>query len=109
MIIIYVMLHGYKFSIKLLPFSSSGKKNTEPSDVVGKPYGSMSFQVAPGVLGERPLEGHFPKPGLWYEEGLEYGSNTSQNIYFYGAKLEHDVRPSICLSRYLQFISFNHL
>ncbi len=76
-------------------FFFSGKKTSEPSEVVEKPYGSMSFQVAPGVQGERPLEGHFPKPGLWYEEGLEYGSNTSQNIYFYGSRLEHKVHPYV--------------
>ncbi len=79
----------------LLPAFLSGKNPSHLADVIERPYGSMSYQVAPGVQGERPLEGKFPKPGLWYEEGLEYGPNTSQNIYFYGSKLEHDVGPHI--------------
>ncbi len=74
----------------------SGKKHSKIPDVVVQPYGSMSYQVAPGVQGERPLEGKPPKPGLWYEEGLEYGPNTSQNIFFYGSTLEHSVSSFRC-------------
>ncbi len=77
----------------LLSVFLSGKKPSHtPPHIVGKPYGSMSYQVAPGIQGERPLEGHRPNPGLWYEEDLVYGPNASQNVYFYGSKLEHDVR-----------------
>ena len=31
----------------------------------------------------RPGAGGPPGPGSWYE-GLEYGANSSQNIFFYG-------------------------
>ncbi|CAN0439209.1 unnamed protein product, partial [Phaeothamnion confervicola] len=57
---------------------------------VGKPYVSHSFQVSPGTpIDRRPAEGNWPLPGEWYEDGIEYGMNTSQNIYFYGSHLEH--------------------
>ncbi|KAG5179401.1 beta-1,6-glucan active enzyme, family GH16 [Tribonema minus] len=58
--------------------------------VVGKPYISTSFQVSPGTERKRPVLGKFPQPGMWYEDGIEYGKNTSQNLYFYGSKLIHD-------------------
>lgn len=54
------------------------------------PYFSTSFQVAPGHLNSRPDNGLPPPKGTWYEEGVTYGldTNTTQNIFFYGMKLE---------------------
>jgi beta-glucanase (GH16 family) len=73
--------------------------------MVGKPYISTSYQVAPGFQGERPLNGKYPKPGLWYEDDMQYGRNTSQNVYFYGSKLKHE--PPI-KSYLADAISANH-
>jgi len=64
-----------------------GKAPMLPSDI-SKPYFSASLQVAPGIEDKnRPQKGMFPWPGTWYEN-LEYGPNTSQNIYFYGSRTE---------------------
>ena len=52
---------------------------------VGKPYYSTSLQIAPGVSVNRPGNGGPPGPGQWYEN-LEYGPNSSQNIFFYGTE-----------------------
>ncbi|KAJ8598816.1 hypothetical protein CTAYLR_008653 [Chrysophaeum taylorii] len=54
-----------------------------------KPYWSTSYQVAPGKLHDRPVEGKRPNPGQWYEDGLRYGGNTSINAFFYGEELKH--------------------
>mmetsp|Transcript_10252 Transcript_10252/g.17148 ORF Transcript_10252/g.17148 Transcript_10252/m.17148 type:complete len:805 (-) Transcript_10252:212-2626(-) len=54
-----------------------------------KPYFSASLQVAPGIENYRPTVGLPPNKGMWYDqEELEYGRNTSQNIFFYGMHLE---------------------
>ncbi|CAM9199215.1 unnamed protein product [Discosporangium mesarthrocarpum] len=75
---------------------------TEP----GRPYVSTSFQVAPGTDGAtRPLEGHEPTPGTWYEEEIEYGNNSSLNKYFYGERLLHTPAER---SYWADAISSNH-
>ena len=33
------------------------------------------------------LQGGYPKKGSWYE-GMEYGKNTSMNVFFYGSRTE---------------------
>lgn len=53
-----------------------------------KPYYSASLQVSPGIEEYRPDVGERPRRGKWYERGLQYGRNTSQNIFFYGMHLE---------------------
>mmetsp|Transcript_12549 Transcript_12549/g.29510 ORF Transcript_12549/g.29510 Transcript_12549/m.29510 type:complete len:423 (+) Transcript_12549:89-1357(+) len=56
-----------------------------PPSNIRKPYVSTSLQVSPGIIGKsRPYKGGFPVDGAWYE-GMEYGKNTSLNIYFYGS------------------------
>ena len=54
-----------------------------------KPYFSASYQVAPGKLTNRPVEGKMPDKGQWYEDGISYGVNTTINTYFYGEELTH--------------------
>ena len=38
--------------------------------------------------GYRPNPGETPVPGLWYNHDLEYGQNSSLNIFFYGMHLD---------------------
>ena len=55
---------------------------------IWKPYFSTSLQVAPGLdTTTRPLKGGYPMNGAWYE-GMEYGGNSSINVYFYGSRTE---------------------
>lgn len=62
-----------------------GWGDAKPSDIK-KPYFSASLQVSPGIDSKtRPKKGDFPIKGKWYE-GMDYGKNTSQNIFFYGDK-----------------------
>jgi len=72
-----------------------------PSSKVGKPYYSTSLQIAPGVDPDkgrgRPGPGGPPAPGQWYEH-LEYGPNSTVNLFFYGtANAKHlegqDISP----------------
>ena len=35
-----------------------------------------------------------PPAGFWYSDGLEYGANTSINIFFYGMHLAGATRES---------------
>ena len=59
-----------------------------PNTDTKRPYVSTSLQIAPGVSGLRPQNG--AKPGgmqTWYE-GLEYGRNSSMNVYFYGTLMQ---------------------
>lgn len=61
-----------------------GKRPLPPSKV-GIPYFSSSLQMSPGVEMNRPGNGGVPMPGQWYDD-LEYGSNSSQNIWFFGSR-----------------------
>uniref|UniRef100_A0A7S3K4P5 GH16 domain-containing protein n=1 Tax=Aureoumbra lagunensis TaxID=44058 RepID=A0A7S3K4P5_9STRA len=54
-----------------------------------KPYFSASYQVAPGKLHDRPVEGKLPYRGQWYSKGLKFGANTTLNAFFYGTTLKH--------------------
>lgn len=55
-----------------------------------KPYWSTSYQVAPGKLNDRPVDGKRPAPGQWYDDqAFAYGRNTSINAFFYGTELKH--------------------
>ena len=56
---------------------------------VEKPYFSASLQISPGILDNRPETAQIPDLQYWYNHGLEYGVNTSLNIFFYGLRLEH--------------------
>lgn len=62
--------------------AAAGLKTT-----TNKPYLSSSLQVSPGILKNRPNTGTPPAKGTWYEEGIEYGPNTTLNIFFYGEEL----------------------
>eukprot|EP01038_Epipyxis_sp_PR26KG_P013633 gene13633-18294_t len=55
---------------------------------IKKPYYSASLQIAPGSQDYRPTTGETPAPGLWYENDISYGNDTSLNIFFYGMHLE---------------------
>lgn len=59
---------------------------------IRKPYVSTSLQIAPGVpevRGRRPKLGQAStRSDTWYD-GMHYGENTSQNVFFYGSVLEH--------------------
>ena len=47
------------------------------------------FQTKLGVEGYVPTSGELPSYGQWYSPHyLEYGPNTSLNIFFYGMHLE---------------------
>ena len=46
------------------------------------------MQIAPGHKAFRPNIGEVPPKGFWYEQGLEYGLNSSLNIFFFGMHLE---------------------
>ena len=59
---------------------------------VGKPYFSTSLQIAPGITSNRPGPGLWPGPGQWYE-GLEFGDNSTLNIFFYGTVNAKSVGP----------------
>ena len=54
-----------------------------------KPYYSTSLQLAPAAK-VRPWNGAQPAPGTWYE-GMKYGPNTSQNVFFYGMELKSPI------------------
>jgi hypothetical protein len=57
---------------------------------INRPYYSASLQVSPGIEHNRPITGNAPQHGdKWYSEGLEYGNDSSLNIFFYGVELEH--------------------
>eukprot|EP01041_Mallomonas_annulata_P010296 gene10296-21494_t len=59
---------------------------------VNKPYYSASLQVAPSVPNYRPEPSTVADPKKWYHHGLEYGKNTSLNIFFYGMALLHQTK-----------------
>mmetsp|Transcript_9358 Transcript_9358/g.27472 ORF Transcript_9358/g.27472 Transcript_9358/m.27472 type:complete len:599 (-) Transcript_9358:240-2036(-) len=59
-----------------------------PSTNTKRPYVSTSLQVAPGVEGLRPQNGGKPNGKQQWYEGLEYGANSSMNVYFYGTLME---------------------
>ncbi len=56
------------------------------------------FQISPGKRGYRPTPAEPPVPGLWYDHGLEYGENTSLNIFFYGMHLSGAVQKESYLA-----------
>jgi len=56
---------------------------------INKPYFSASLQVSPGIPENRPETAQKPDLNYWYNHGLDYGQNTSLNIFFYGLKLQH--------------------
>lgn len=58
------------------------------STPINRPYYSASFQVAPGIEGYRPNVGEKPVRKLWYNKGIEYGKNASENIFFWGMHLD---------------------
>jgi beta-glucanase (GH16 family) len=55
---------------------------------VSRPYFSTSLQVSPAISPYHPETGIAPDPGVWYGHGIEYGRDTSLNIFFYGSALE---------------------
>mgnify|MGYP006086119649 CR=1 FL=1 len=67
-----------------------GTSEKLPNTRTTKPYASMSYQVSPGVIGDRPNEGQTPKQGkhAWYKN-LAYGTNSSLNPFFYGFTALH--------------------
>ncbi len=82
--------------IEIMP----GTNEALPSTDVRRPYAAMTLQVAPGVTTNRPnsgqapvtkptsgLDGHAPMPAQSWYDGLEYGSNTTINPFFYGTYL----------------------
>lgn len=69
-----------------------GKEKLQKT-TTAKPYYSASLQVSPGIEDYRPNVGEEPINGLWYNsDSLEYGKNTSLNIFFYGMHLEGAVK-----------------
>lgn len=58
-----------------------------------KPYLSSSYQVAPAIQDYRPVSAQQPNMSSWYDEGIEYGANSSLNIFFYGMDLEGQTKP----------------
>lgn len=62
-----------------------------PPYIMKKPFYSTSLQLAPAAK-VRPFNGGPTAPGAWYE-GMTYGPNTSQNVFFYGMELESAVDP----------------
>ncbi len=71
-----------------------------------KPYYSASLQIAPGIEDYRPQTAIEPVKELWYNDKyLEYGANTSLNIFFYGNYLEGEVKQLSYLS---DALSANH-
>lgn len=58
---------------------------------VNRPYFSASLQISPATQEDRPELGNDPLKTTtkWYHEGLEYGDNSSVNIYFYGTVLKN--------------------
>lgn len=65
-----------------------GEVKKLPHSKITTPYVSSSLQVSPGVRDGRPVLGDKPVKGMWYE-GMEYGSNSTLNNFFYGVLLEH--------------------
>jgi beta-glucan synthesis-associated protein KRE6 len=59
---------------------------------INRPYYSASLQISPGIEDDRPTLGFNPShtSKSWYTDGLEYGQNSSVNIYFYGTVLKNE-------------------
>jgi beta-glucan synthesis-associated protein KRE6 len=59
---------------------------------INRPYYSASLQISPATQEDRPTLGQNPLKTSknWYEKGLEYGDNSSVNIYFYGTVLKNE-------------------
>lgn len=59
---------------------------------VNRPYYSASLQISPATEVDRPDLGQHPFKSTknWYHDGLEYGDNSSVNIYFYGTVLKNE-------------------
>jgi beta-glucan synthesis-associated protein KRE6 len=53
-----------------------------------RPYMSTSLQVAPAIVDYRPVTAFEPDYSQWYNHGVEYGLNSSLNIFFYGMYLK---------------------
>lgn len=51
------------------------------------PYFSSTLQLAPGVPKNRPNFGQKPTATQTWYTGMEYGENSTQNVYFYGSDL----------------------
>lgn len=56
---------------------------------ISRPYYSASLQVSPAIQNYRPTAALPPDMTKWYNHGIEYGPNTSLNIFFYGDYLYH--------------------
>jgi len=82
---------------------------------IHRPYFSTSLQIAPGNQNYRPNPTEEPMYELWYHHGLEYGENTSLNIFFYGMYLEGSTKDksyladAISANRNLYDTHFEHL
>ena len=50
---------------------------------------STSYQVSPGVEKDRPKLGKPTAGSNWYNHGLEFGENSTENIFFFGVELTH--------------------
>ena len=73
---------------------------------VGQPFASTSYQVAPGRSESRPGGGWWPGPGQWYD-GLQGGSKSNLNIYFYG-NYNHVRNDSATKDYWSDAISYNY-
>jgi len=73
---------------------------------VGQPFSSASLQVAPGKSWSRPGPGNWPGPSEWYN-GLKFGTNTSQNINFYGTYNHFKAAPSAAYDYWSDAVSQN--
>lgn len=81
---------------------------------IHRPYYSASLQISPGYDKYRPNPTEEPVYDLWYHHDLEYGKNTSLNIFFYGMYLEGSTKDksyladAISANRNLYDTHFSH-
>lgn len=65
-------------------------KGSSVNTATSRPYYSASLQVSPALAYSHPDLGRPPQT-TWYHKGIEYGRDTSLNVFFYGSNLGEGV------------------
>mmetsp|Transcript_14243 Transcript_14243/g.17870 ORF Transcript_14243/g.17870 Transcript_14243/m.17870 type:complete len:453 (-) Transcript_14243:1804-3162(-) len=65
----------------------AGQEKDISGTSISMPYFSSTLQVAPGITKNRPNFGVPPEPDQTWYRGMEYGSNSTQNVFFYGSNM----------------------
>ena len=58
-----------------------------PYSPISRPYFSTSLQISPSIKSYTPTRDNAVDSNHWYNHGIQYGINSSINVYFYGLEV----------------------